>query len=148
MPHGATAKLSTLAISTIIYNVLDTAVCVLPVTRVDSDLDALPPKSQLPSSEWERTPGFDLCSKTVSYALYDEGVYDPVKMRGLPLAVQVVARKFEEEKAIGIMRLLDDALREVKGDGQRYGWGPGAFARKQLAMGKKGAIAGREEEKA
>lgn len=150
VPHGATAKLSTLAVSTIIYNVLDTAVTVLPVTRVDPELDALPPNkagSSLTKAQqsYLSTPGFSTCSKMVSHALYTEKVYDPVAMRGLPVSVQVVTRKFEEEKAIGIMRLVDDALREAKGDGQKYGWGPGACARRQLARGNDAKAAARKD---
>lgn len=35
-------------------------------------------------------------------------------MKGLPVGVQVVTRPFQEEKAIGIMRLLDEALPKLE----------------------------------
>lgn len=146
--HGAAAKLSAMASSTTIFNVMDNAVCVLPVTRVDAALDAIPGadgKHRAPPSDdilgkarwdaWHATPGFDTCSYMITRSLYDEGVYDSKAMAGLPVAVQVVTRRYEEEKAIGLMRLLDDALKKKEGYPERYNWGPGAFSRGQLAKG-------------
>ncbi|CAO1626209.1 unnamed protein product [Parajaminaea phylloscopi] len=146
--HGATAKLSGMAASTTLFNVMDNAVCIVPVTRVDAQLDALPgidgshrappandTQARSKWDEWNATAGFDTCSRLITRSLYDEGVYDSKAMAGLPVSVQIVTRKFEEEKAIGIMRLLDDALRQREDDAGRGGWGPGAFSRSQLAQG-------------
>lgn len=38
------------------------------------------------------------------------GIYDVEKMKGLPVGVQVVGRKWEEEKVVGMMRVVDRAL--------------------------------------
>jgi hypothetical protein len=49
--------------------------------------------------------------------------YDAVKMAGLPVGVQVVGRRLEEEKVLGVMQRLEGAL---EGRGERYklleGW--------------------------
>lgn len=37
-------------------------------------------------------------------------VYDADKMHGLPLGVQVVGRRFEEEKVLQGMKIVEDAL--------------------------------------
>jgi Asp-tRNA(Asn)/Glu-tRNA(Gln) amidotransferase A subunit family amidase len=36
--------------------------------------------------------------------------YDAVKMAGLPVAVQVIGRRLEEEKVLGVMERLEAAL--------------------------------------
>jgi hypothetical protein len=36
--------------------------------------------------------------------------YDSVKMAGLPVAVQVVGRRLEEEKVLSVMTRIEDAL--------------------------------------
>lgn len=137
VPHGACTKLSTLAVATTIYNVMDNAAAVCPVTRVDAQKDANPSKdgrSPLSSAKddverfrkWNETPGSDTCSTMVTSALYSDGIYDSKAMHGLPVGVQLVTRKYEEEKAIGLMRLLDDALAEQKG-GQSQSFRPGAW---------------------
>lgn len=124
VPNGACAKLSTLSASTILYNVLDYSVTVCPVTRVNQDTDDV----ENPSSHYESTKGFESCSKMISLGLYGEKVYDAKAMHGLPVGVQVVAKKFEEEKAIGLMRLLDSALSET-GRHEKNRFGPGCFVR-------------------
>lgn len=65
----------------------------------------------------------------VSYSLYGEGVYDAAKMSGLPVGVQVVTKKFEEEKAIGLMCLLDEANRKRS----KHAWGPGQYTEKMYS---------------
>lgn len=37
-------------------------------------------------------------------------VYDAAKMHGLPLGIQVVGRRFEEEKVLEGMQVIEDAL--------------------------------------
>lgn len=143
-----------MAASTTIFNVMDNAACVLPVTRVDAELDAIPglagrhrapPANDIAAraewDEWELTPGFNTCSRMITHSLYNAGVYDSKAMAGLPVSVQVVTRRFEEEKAIGFMRLLDDALRRKEGYAKRYTWGPGAFSRGGLVRGLRATAA-------
>lgn len=147
-------KLSTIAGSTILYNVLDSAITICPVTRVDPQLDAVsrkgaPPPSAAPADakggmtlsryqEWNATPGFSTCSKMNSHTLYGEGTYDASKMAGLPVGVQVVAREYEEEKSIGLLRLLDEALKRTRRD-EGSQWGPGLFTRLAVEKSGKGA---------
>lgn len=111
--HRACEQLSALASSTIIYNIVDSPVGVVPVTRVTAD-DAAPLSYASP-----RGVGSPLCEK----ALYKPGgFYDAVGMRGLPVAVQVVGRCWEEEKVLGMMRVVDQCL------GER-GFAPGGWSR-------------------
>ncbi|OBZ73562.1 putative amidase PB8B6.03 [Grifola frondosa] len=50
-----------------------------------------------------------------------KGWYDAAAMAGLPVGVQVVGRRWEEEKVLGMMRVVDGAL------GER-GFGPGSWS--------------------
>lgn len=45
------------------------------------------------------------------------GLYDAQKMEGLPVGVQVVGRRFEEEAVLAGMRVVEEAL---AADGQRF----------------------------
>lgn len=118
IPHKAAGSLSMLVSSTSIFNILDSSVAVLPVTRVNLDTDshkasdykAATDAQRQSYDEWASDPELRQCSHLVNFELYYKGVYDVKKMEGLPVGVQVVTRAFNEEKAIGIMRLLDDAL--------------------------------------
>ncbi len=38
--------------------------------------------------------------------------YDAKKMKGLPCAVQIVGRRLTEEKTLGFMQVVEDALKE------------------------------------
>jgi hypothetical protein len=40
--------------------------------------------------------------------------YDAEKMQGLPVGVQVVGRRLEEEKVLAVMQVVEDALGEAK----------------------------------
>ncbi|KAF9256404.1 amidase signature enzyme [Marasmius fiardii PR-910] len=52
-------------------------------------------------------------SNAPSYTAYS--VYDPIGMHGLPVGVQIVGRQLEEEKVLGAMKFVDDAIK-------RAGW--------------------------
>jgi Asp-tRNA(Asn)/Glu-tRNA(Gln) amidotransferase A subunit family amidase len=41
-------------------------------------------------------------------------LYDADKMHGLPVGVQVVGRRLEEEKVLAVMERVEDALRDAK----------------------------------
>jgi Asp-tRNA(Asn)/Glu-tRNA(Gln) amidotransferase A subunit family amidase len=43
--------------------------------------------------------------------------YDAVKMHGLPVGVQIVGRRLEEEKVLAIMKRVEDALEQ---SGEKY----------------------------
>jgi len=87
---------------TLIFNLLDYTAGVLPVTFVDKTLDGLPHdfvQSQVYKS-------YNSVAKT-AYS-----VYNVEKMHGLPLGVQVVGRRLEEEKVLKGMQVIENALRE------------------------------------
>ncbi|KAH9941326.1 amidase signature enzyme [Epithele typhae] len=85
-----------------LYNVLDYAAGVLPVGRVDKARDSY-------------TAGFKKSDKyrgLSDVARQVHEIYDAEAMDGLPLSVQVVAGRFEEEKALAGMEVVEAALRE------------------------------------
>lgn len=69
---------------TVTLNLLDYSVVIVPVTRASKELDPKP-------------EGY-------------EGEYDPELFDGAPVAVQVITRRLEEEKAVALARVLRDAL--------------------------------------
>ncbi|KAJ8294955.1 Fatty acid amide hydrolase 1 [Rhodotorula toruloides] len=117
LKHGETWDLSVLAIGTILWNVIDSSVGHLPMTFVDSTLDA-------PSSSWwdvqRASPGSPMVEKRV----YGKGgVYDAKAMEGLPVGLQIVGMQYDEERVIELMKVVDEAV------GKR-GFGPGEFSKK------------------
>ncbi|KAJ8588246.1 amidase signature enzyme [Rhizopogon salebrosus TDB-379] len=117
LPHGGCAYLSALAAATILYNVVDSPVGTIPVTRVDPDTDQVTPGFK---------PGLAGRSKLFEERMYmgKTPVYDPKAMQGLPVGVQVVGKKWEDEKVLAMMHVVDEAL------GPR-GFGPGSWKPKQ-----------------
>ncbi|EIW83689.1 amidase signature enzyme [Coniophora puteana RWD-64-598 SS2] len=103
IPHGSCAYLAPLATATVTYNVVESAVGVVPVTRVKPGVDDLPPGFKA---------GQNGNSKILETAMYfeKEAVYNPARMAGLPVGVQIVGRKWEDEKVLAMMRVVDEAL--------------------------------------
>jgi len=106
---------SALAMGTLVYNVLDLPAGCLPVTRVNPSLDAV-------TEDWFQGPGH-------GSSLFENGIfkgqnalYNPESLAGMPVGLQVVCKKWEEEKLLQVMSLIDDIL------GER-GFGPGAVDR-------------------
>ena len=98
--------------TTVFYNVVDCPAGCVPVTRVD------PAKDQL-TDKWFKEPGHN--SPMLEADLYKRdgsGIYNADAMEGLPIGVQIVGKKWEEEKVVAMMRVVDKAL------GPR-GFGPG-----------------------
>ncbi|KAF8135201.1 amidase signature domain-containing protein [Boletus edulis] len=97
IPHGGCAMLSPLAEATILYNV-----DVLPAGFV---------------------PGAKGTSTILEKEMYTgpTPVYDPVAMAGIPVGVQIVGKKWEDEKVLAMMKVVDDAL------GTARGFGPGCW---------------------
>ncbi|KAL0953568.1 hypothetical protein HGRIS_004786 [Hohenbuehelia grisea] len=112
--HGGCTTLSSLAGATILYNVVDSPVGCVPVTRVDPTVDVLP-------ANWAEEPGHG--AKLIEKQLYSGKApfYDPKAMAGMPVGVQIVGKKWEDEKVIAMMGILDSAL------GEKRGFGPGAY---------------------
>lgn len=82
---------------------LDYTAGVIPVTHVDPVLDQLPA-----SFNFKKLNG-------VARGAYKH--YDADKMAGLPVGVQVVGRRLEEEKVLAVMERVEDALDK---NGGRY----------------------------
>ncbi|KAG9316056.1 amidase signature domain-containing protein [Chiua virens] len=114
VPHGGCAMLSPIAICTILYNIIDSPVGIIPITRVDPKQDILPV---------DFVPGASGTSAVLEKQMYTDPtpVYDPVAMAGIPVGVQVVGRKWEDEKVLAMMKVVDDAL------GPTRGFGPGSW---------------------
>lgn len=83
---------------------LDVTAGVVPVTTVDRAVDALPP--DFPYTD-EYLHMNDAARNVFS-------IYDAASMDGLPLGVQVVGWKLEEEKVLAGMKVLDEALKDTQ----------------------------------
>lgn len=70
------------------------------MTHVDKDLDQLPADFNI-----KKLNG-------VAYGAYK--LYDAKDMHGLPVGVQVVGRRLEEEKVLSLMQRVEDALGDEK----------------------------------
>ncbi|KAJ8481355.1 hypothetical protein ONZ51_g6055 [Trametes cubensis] len=84
---------------TFLFNILDYSAGVLPVTHVDKELDALDTKAFKPRNAIERD-------------MYQ--MYDSKKMHGLPVGVQVVGKRLEEEKVLEAMKTIEALLKESR----------------------------------
>lgn len=81
---------------TFLFNLLDYSAGVIPVTHVDPVLDKLPLDFNMKGLNG------------VARGAYKH--YDAEKMAGLPVGVQVVGRRLEEEKVLAVMERIEDAL--------------------------------------
>ena len=105
-----------MASASLMYNVVDSPVGTVPVTRVDPVVDEL-------TEEWTNfNVGTGHGSCVLEDMLYkgEKRVYNAKKMAGLPVGVQIIGRKWEEEKVVEMMKVVDRAL------GPR-GFGPGSY---------------------
>jgi Asp-tRNA(Asn)/Glu-tRNA(Gln) amidotransferase A subunit family amidase len=97
LPHGCMHDAVSSCGYTFLWNLLDYSAGVIPVTKVDPVFDALP-KDFKPRNGIERG----------AYKYYNAQ-----EMEGLPCAVQVVGRRWTEEKTLGCMKVVEEALREA-----------------------------------
>ncbi|KAI0473361.1 amidase [Xylariaceae sp. FL0804] len=100
VPHGGMKDAVSSCGYTFLFNVLDYTCGCIPVTHVDKELDRLPSDFSL-----KRLNG-------VAQGAYK--LYDAEAMHGLPVGIQIVGRRLEEEKVLAIMRRVEDALGEDK----------------------------------
>ncbi|KAH7102333.1 amidase [Auriculariales sp. MPI-PUGE-AT-0066] len=116
--HGATQYVPQMSAATFLYNVLDYPVGILPVTRVDPVRDSLA-ANPLPPKVGHGN------GTMVEHRLYggSSPVYNAEKMAGLPVGIQVVGQRWEDEKVLGIMHVVEEAL-VVAG---REKFGPGTW---------------------
>lgn len=97
LPHGAMKDAVASCGYTFLWNLLDYSAGIVPVAKVDKELDAL-------EAGWK--PNNSIERGTYKY-------YDASKMEGLPIAVQVVGRRLTEEKTLGYMGVVEYCLREA-----------------------------------
>ncbi|KAK4196918.1 putative acetamidase [Triangularia verruculosa] len=100
LPLGAMKDAVSSCGYTFMFNLLDYTAGVLPITHVDAELDALPKNFNI-----KKLNG-------VAQGAYK--YYDAKEMDGLPVGVQVVGRRLEEEKVLAVMQRVEDALGENK----------------------------------
>lgn len=81
-----------------VINLLDYTAAVIPVTTADKSIDVADPNY---------TPLNDLDAK--NWKWYDAEVYD-----GAPVGLQIVGRKYDEEKIWAIAKIVDTILRNYK----------------------------------
>ena len=76
----------------------------LPVTRVDRARDALGAHTHADGAPFAPR-------NAVERGMY--AMYDAARMHGLPVGVQVVGARLEEEKVLAGMRLVEGVLRDA-----------------------------------
>ncbi|KAJ6606604.1 amidase [Mycena vulgaris] len=110
VPTGKFTTIFSLAVATSLYNVVNSPAGCIPVTKVDPGKDRI-------TEEWTKAAS----SSLVETALYrgKTPIYDPVAMAGMPVGIQVVGKKWDDEKVLAMMRVIDSAL------GKDRGFGPG-----------------------
>lgn len=86
-----------------LFNVCDSTVGVLPVTRVDRE------KDELPEAFLHNSDGSWILEKRVYQG--SDPAYDASKMHGLPVGVQVVGRAWEEEKVLKMMEVIEGLVK-------------------------------------
>ncbi|PGH07133.1 hypothetical protein GX51_01920 [Blastomyces parvus] len=102
--HGEQKRLRYVAYTGTV-NLLDFTACTIPVTFVDPDMD-------LPDHPEGK---FDAAGQPIPPPASDldmavRGNYEPGRFKGLPVAVQVVGRRLEEERVLGIAQVLQELL--------------------------------------
>ncbi|KAL8392630.1 hypothetical protein RB595_002720 [Gaeumannomyces hyphopodioides] len=100
LPHDAMKDAVSSCGYTFLFNYLDYTAGVLPVTRVDKVKDKLPA-----TFNFKKLNG-------VAQGAYKH--YDAEAMHGLPVGVQIIGRRLEEEKVLAAMKVVEDALGEDK----------------------------------
>ena len=86
------------------------------MTRVDPDKDKI-------TEEWINGPGHGSNLLENGLFIWKNSLYNPEAMKGMPVGIQIAGRKWEEEKVLAMMRVVDEAL------GKDRGFGPGSWDR-------------------
>jgi len=105
LPPSYASRLSILltgSIFTVLFSMVDSTVGVLPITKVNKSLDALPDDFLEGSTGSKILEG-----RTYGSAPKWVGAYDAEEMDGLPVGVQVVGKPWEEENVLGMMGILE-----------------------------------------
>ncbi|KAI9689272.1 MAG: hypothetical protein M1820_010183 [Bogoriella megaspora] len=104
VPHRGMGQAVSSCGYTFLWNLLDYTAGIVPVTKVDREQDGLV-DGRIEGKRIRELNG-------VARGAYAKGHYDVDDMHGLPVAVQVVGKRLEEEKVLAIMRRVEEALRE------------------------------------
>lgn len=108
LPHGAMHDAVSSCGYTFLWNLLDYAAGVIPVGHVDAKLDALAHSGKRGYRRALQELGSNHAMARGAWMHYDAQ-----KMAGLPTAVQVVGRRWEEEKVLGYMAAVQRALEQA-----------------------------------
>jgi len=100
-PHDAMGTAAWACGYTFLFNLLDYTAGVIPMTKVDRAKDNLPETFELAKMNG------------IAKGIYR--YYDVEEMHGLPVGVQVVGRRLEEEKVLSIMERVEGALERWNG---------------------------------
>lgn len=79
-----------------VWNLLDYTALAFPVSTVIANKDTLPSKLYKPRNELDA---------------WNWSLYNPKSMDGHPVGLQVVGRRFEEEKVLGVAKTLEALLK-------------------------------------
>jgi len=101
VPHGGMKQGFKACNYTFLFNLLDYSAGVLPITHVDRDMDALSPKFK--------------ASNAIEKGAYE--MYDANIMHGLPIGVQIVGQRLQEEKVLEGMKIVEKLLSK---EGKEY----------------------------
>jgi amidase len=97
MPHVAVPHRSCRWVGyTKVWNVLDYTALSFPAGRVDGHVDVKPEDSYEPRNEMDAS---------------NWSLYDPEMMDGHPIGLQLVGRRFEEEKILGAAAVIEKILK-------------------------------------
>ncbi|PPR03890.1 hypothetical protein CVT24_008121 [Panaeolus cyanescens] len=119
VPHNGMKNGFTSCNYTFLFSILDYSAGVLPITKVDKSLDNVP------------LGGRPTYRNIIECAPYKD--YDPVAMHGLPVGVQVVGQRLEEEKVLEGMKIIEGLLAQ---SGRKYDAIPAAsWAYNKLTVG-------------
>ncbi|KAF4538402.1 Acetamidase [Lasiodiplodia theobromae] len=96
MPHSAVPHRGCRWVGyTKVWNFLDYSAVVLPGGAVDKNMDAKADTSYQPRNELDK---------------WNWSLYDPESMDGMPVGLQIVGRKLEEEKVLGAAKVVESIL--------------------------------------
>lgn len=92
VPHGGSCRWTGY---TKLWNFLDYSALVFPAGRASKDLDTVAPPEGPPRNDHDA---------------YNRQLYDPVAMDGHTVGLQIVGRRFDEEKVLGAARQFERLL--------------------------------------
>lgn len=104
--HGDYAKIRCFAY-TAVANILDYSACTLPVKFVDPAIYVVDDPSLTKDDRGEAIPA-PTCERDGSI----RRKYDPKRYKGLPVALQVVGRRMDEARVVGVVKVIVDLLRK------------------------------------